>query len=218
MTPSATKSNKSFPILCVMLFIALFSTLNMSAENDGLYKGKPLVALRSNMLYDAALTPDLGVELSMNPRLSLAVEGVWAWWSDHSRNRCWRIYGGWVELRSWLGQRHEQRSLTGHHVGVYGSYHSYDFEFGGKGWQSPQTLGIGVAYGYSLAVSRRLNIDFAIKAGYASGRRISYIPQCGQYVGLSKCNSHYWGVTGLEITLVWFPGRGKSNNPNYLNR
>lgn len=177
---------------------------------------KPVFAIRTNMLYDAILTPDLSVEMEMMPQWSFLAEGVWAWWSRESDNRYWRIYGTWIEVRRWLGGRPQQRVFTGHHVGVYGSFHTYDFEFGHKGWQSPQTFGVGVSYGYSIRLNNRLNLDFGIRAGYSSGSQIKYIPQCGTHVATHHGMRRYFGITGVEVALVWFPGAGKQNNPESL--
>lgn len=187
-----------------------------SARCDDCDDCQPRVAIKTNLLHDVALTPDLGIELSLAKRWSVSAEGVWAWWSNDSRNRYWRIYGGWCEMRYWTGEKSCHRALTGLHVGLYGSMLSYDFEFGHKGWQSPGwTYGVGVSYGYSLPVSPRLNIDFSIRAGYSGGNLVKYHPQCGQYTCTGGGFHRYFGITGLEVTLVWFPGSGKRNNPDY---
>ena len=98
----------------------------------------PRVAVTTNLLHDAALTPDLGLEVSIARRWSVAAEGVWAWWSNARRHRYWRIAGGRLEFRWHPGDAPMKRALTGHHIGIYGSAHTFDFEFGGQGWQSPR--------------------------------------------------------------------------------
>ena len=178
---------------------------------------QPRFALKTNMLYDAIVTPDLGVEMSLARKFSLSVEGVYAWWSKDSAHRYWRIRGAWAEMRYWFGSKSEIRALTGHHIGVYGSAFDYDFEFGPRGWQSPKgTYGVGVGYGYSFRLNGRLNLDLAVKAGYSTGKLIKYKPQCGRYVCTDRSKSHYFGVTGLEITLVWFPGKNTKNKPDFV--
>lgn len=176
----------------------------------------PRVAVKTNLVHDVLLTPDLGIEVSIARRFSLSGEGVWAWWSRSARHRYWRIYGGWLEFRYWLGSLPGRRALSGHHVGVYGSMLEYDFEFGGKGWQSPGlTYGVGVSYGYSFPLNARLNIDVSARVGYSCGELIEYRPQCGTYVCQKHSYNRYFGPTGIEISLVWFPGGGKKNNPVY---
>ncbi len=209
-----SKHIQSIPLRCiaVLIFIIAFMPIDMHGDTVRTNGTTPPFTISTNMLYDAAFTPAVGLELSINPQYSFAAEGVWAWWSRHRRNRCWRIYGCWAEVRRWFGTPSCSRLLTGHHIGVYGSFHSYDFEFGHKGWQSPHTFGMGLAYGYSLKINTHLNIDFGIKAGYASGKRIEYIPQCGTYVSTFRGQHHYFGITGLGISLVWFPTSRESDN------
>ena len=70
------------------------------------------------------------------------------------------------------------------------------------------TYGAGLGYGYSFRISGRLNLDLGIKGGYSAGRQIKYRPECGSYVAVRRSFHQYWGITGVEVTLVWFPGRG----------
>ena len=173
------------------------------------------IALKSNLLHDLAITPDVGVEISFKERYSVSLEGVYAWWGCDTEHRYWRIRGAQLEMRLWFGDKISERAMTGHHIGVYGLVHDYDFEFGGKGWQSPHiTYGIGVNYGYSLRLNSRLNLDLNIQIGYSSGTLVKYKPQCGQYVCTDRSRHRYFGPTGVGVTLVWFPGKGNKNNPN----
>lgn len=175
----------------------------------------PLVAIKSNLLYDAALTPDLGIELSLSRRISVGLESVYAWWSNDRTHRYWRIRGGWLDISWWFGAASRRQRLTGHHVGIYASMHDYDFEFGNKGWQARNpTFGTGFTYGYSFRLNGRLCLDLHLRAGYAGGRVTEYIPQCGTYMCVRKFQSSYWGLTGAGVTLVWFPGHDSTNNPS----
>ena len=69
-------------------------------------------------------------------------------------------------------------------------------------WNSPN-YAMGVEYGYSLPIARRLNIDFTIGVGYWGGKYYTYSPLDGHDV---------WESTKAEISLVWLLGRGNSNN------
>ena len=175
----------------------------------------PRIALKTNLLHDALLTPDIGIEVSLGQRWSASLEGVFAWWSHDASHRYWRIYGGWAEFRFWPGEKPVERALTGHHIGFYASMLTFDFEFGDKGWQSPDfTYGTGISYGYSWALNKRLNIDVSARVGYSTGKLIKYHPQCDTYVCIRHTTQRYLGLTGLEVTLVWFPGRGHKNIPD----
>lgn len=175
----------------------------------------PPVAIKSNLLYDAAITPDLGIEISLSKKISIGMEGVYAWWSNDRKHRYWRIRGGWLDASWWFGNRARQQRLIGHHAGIYLSLHDFDFEFGNKGWQARNPVfGAGLTYGYSFRLSDRLSLDLHLRIGYAGGRVKKYIPQCGAYNSIREYHSNYWGLTGVGVSLVWFPGRGNSNNPS----
>lgn len=209
----------SFPLCHITaILISLCVLFNASGQDVAKFEEScdrcPLVALKSNLLHDAAITPDIGVELSISRRVSVGIEGVYAWWSDSKRNRCWRIRGGWLDVSYWPGKEPLRQRLTGHHIGVYASMHDYDFEFGHKGWQARRpTVGAGLTYGYSFRINGRLSVDLHLRAGYSGGHITEYVPQCGKYFCTRNFHSNYFGITDLGVTLIWFPGRGDTNNP-----
>lgn len=170
-------------------------------------------ALKTNLLHDVVITPDVGAELWFGKeRVSVALESVWAWWSRDARHQYWRVRGGWLEVRRWVGSN--KTAMEGHQVGIYGSMLDFDFEFGGPGVRSPRGVwGAGLSYGYSLPVSPRLHLDFNLRVGYSRGDILKYKPQCGTYVCTGRRDWSYFGPAAVEVTLVWFPGRGAKNRP-----
>lgn len=178
------------------------------------------MAVTTNMLYDALAVPNIGVEFFLGHSWSLAANWAYGWWKNDHRRYYWRIYGGELSLRHWFGKRAIGKPLTGHHIGVYGQTVTYDFEFGGKGQMGGEpggslwdraSFGVGIAYGYSLPIARRLNIDFSIGLGYLGGKYYEYIPIDQCYVWQATKQRHYWGPTKLEVSLVWLIGRENYN-------
>ncbi|MCD8266876.1 MAG: DUF3575 domain-containing protein, partial [Prevotellaceae bacterium] len=135
-------------------------------------------------------------------------------------------YGGDLTLRKWLGKKSKEKPLQGHHLGLYGQMFTYDYQLGGTGHvagkyvygddhigtnEQPWNWGVGIEYGYSLPVAKRLNIDFSIGVGYAGGTTNSYEPESGhEYVTEAKRVS-YIGPTRAEISLIWLIGYGNTN-------
>lgn len=189
---------------------------------SGQSTGHPFyMALKTNMLYDLAAVPNATLEFYIGRNWSVSAGGMYAWWSQHSRNRYWRIYGGEVEVRRWFGRAAERKPLTGHHVGAYLGALTYDFEWGKRGYMGGLPHGTifdrcmivgGVEYGYSLPVSSRLNIDFTIGIGYFGGKYIKYDPVNGKYFEDSEVRLNYFGPTKAEISLVWLLGHGNRNS------
>lgn len=176
--------------------------------------------LRTNMLLDALALPNIGAEFYVGKNLSVVVNWMYGWWDNDHIHRYWRAYGGDLGLRWWFGGKAHEKPLTGHHVGVYAGVVTYDFELGGKGYMGGIPRGTlwdrcqqfaGVEYGYSLPVSRRINIDFTLGVGYLGGEYQEYVPRDSHYLWQSTRRLKWFGPTKAEISLVWLIGCGNFN-------
>lgn len=169
-------------------------------------------ALKSNLLYDALLVPNLSLEASIGSGWTLGAGGMLAWWSKDAKHRYWRIYGGDLEIRKYFGTLSKSKPLQGHHLGIYGDFLTYDFEFGAKGYQSKATYAAGIRYGYSHPIANRLNLDFALGIGYLHSNYKTYVPRDGCYVYQETKKLKWLGPTQAEISLVWLLGKGNTNS------
>lgn len=169
-------------------------------------------ALKSNLLYDALLVPNLALEASIGSGWTLGAGGMLAWWSKDAKHRYWRIYGGDLEIRKYFGTLSKSKPLQGHHLGIYGDFLTYDFEFGAKGYQSKATYAAGIKYGYSHPIANRLNLDFALGIGYLHSNYKTYVPRDGCYVYQETKKRKWLGPTQAEISLVWLLGKGNTNS------
>ncbi len=177
----------------------------------------PYMALRTNLLYDAVLIPNIGLEVALGDHWSLAADWFYNWIHSDEKHLYWQGYGGYLSLRYYFllpNSRDntttlstaEQR-LTGHHVGIYGLGMTYDVEFGGRGYQAARFgFGGGIEYGYSLPVAPSLTLDFNLGVGFQGGEYKVYQPTddgTGHYVWLATRKRRWWGPTKAEISLKW---------------
>lgn len=171
------------------------------------------MALKTNMLCDAMLVPNIGMEFHLGSNYSLSANWMYAWWKNDNKNFYWRTYGGDLAIRKYFGPRAKQNLLTGHHLGVYGQIVTYDLLLGnrtgilGDKW----SYAAGVEYGYSLPVAKRLNIDFSIGVGYLTGEYKEYLPIDDCYVWQKTKNRKWVGPTKAEVSLVWLIGKGAAD-------
>lgn len=181
------------------------------AENP--HAPKPFyMVLKTNLLYDVALVPNIGAEFYLGNGWSLGANWMYAWWKNDKHHNYWRIYGGGLDIRKYFGKAADKKPLTGHHLGLYSHMVTYDFELGGTGFLSNLSYGGGVEYGYLLPVGRRLNLDFGAGVGYLGGEYKKYIPDQNCYVWQSTHKRHWFGPTKAEISLVWLIGKGNYND------
>lgn len=178
------------------------------------------MSLKTNLLYDALAVPSVGVEFYVGRGLSVGADWMYAWWSKERRHRYWRIYGGDINLRYRFGHAAKAKPFTGHFVGVYAGAFTFDFEFGGTAYMGGRPghnlwnrciLNVGVEYGYSLPIGRRLNLDFAVGVGYIGGKVEKFRPEDGYYIWEKTAMRHWFGPTKAEVSLVWLLGRGNTN-------
>lgn len=172
-------------------------------------------SLKTNLVYDAMLLPNLAFEFSLPKRWSIQVGGKWSWWNTPTtHHNCWRIQVVDLELRKWLGGK-ERTPLTGFNVGAYAMAGTYDVRFGGKtGNLSNMSRSFGLAAGYATPIGKRLNLEFSLGAGYLGGKYYTYTydekRDVFPWTGTKRRN--YLGLTKLEVSLVWLPGSGTNKN------
>lgn len=191
------------------------ASTDFDVELTPLPESKFHFALKTNMLFDAALVPNIGFEASFGRSWSLTADWMFARWSKESSHRFWHINGGEIEIRRWLNcppPGGYAPWLSGHHFGLYAQTFTYDIALssdkGQKSSGSP-SYGFGISYGYSLPVSRSLNIDFTIGVGYVGGTYEKYHYDDGCYVWNSTNKRKYIGPSRAEISLLYIFGRQK---------
>ena len=162
------------------------------------------IALRTNLLYDAALIPTIGAEFDLGKLWSIGFDYNGSWFYSVSRHRYWQTIGGYLMLRRYLKADDEGRPFMGHHFGVYGQLLTFDIEFGDKGWQGAYpNWGGGIEYGYSAWLSNRLNIDFSIGIGYLRLKYKEYDPDGDSFKWRGTYRRNWWGPTKAEVSLKW---------------
>lgn len=164
----------------------------------------PLYALKTNLLFDAALAPNVEVEVPFGRDREWSVMGeVWFPWDVwHHNSRAYEILTIGLELRRWLGSC--RPLLTGTFVGLYAAGGKYDLEWSSVGDQGEFTS-LGATFGHSWAISSRLNIEASVSAGFYGGPRRHYHGEFSDTHLIWKRNAHdtYVGPTKAKISLVW---------------
>ena len=171
------------------------------------------LALKTNLLYDAVLIPNIGVEVSLGKQWTASADWFYTWFSSDNRHRYWQGYGGYLTVRRYFANHstfHIPHSTfpTGHHLGAYVLGLTYDVEWGGRGYQADHFgFGAGLEYGYALPISNRLLLDFSLGIGFQDGEYKEYEPQGNRYVWQATRQRHWFGPTKAEVTLKWLLGK-----------
>ncbi|MBQ7414161.1 MAG: DUF3575 domain-containing protein [Prevotella sp.] len=183
---------------------------------------RPWLALKTNMLFDLLLTPNVEVEVPIGQRWSVMVED-WFPWLLHNKGRnlsigryitpgndmktsAYEVLTVGVELRYWYSRVCPQSRprLTGPFLALYYANGKYDIERNSKGDQG-EFNSVGVTWGYSWPLARHWNLEASVSAGYLWGPRRHYEGEYNdthliwKYTGRTS----YIGPTKLKLSIVW---------------
>lgn len=193
--------------LSLLFLLPLQETGAQAQEVYRMESAPAAVMLRTNGLYDLALSPNIGLEVQTDLGLAWQLDYVGAWWNSRRGNRYYSNYGLQTEIRYYPESHRKPMPYGGHHIGLYGQMATYDFEFGGKGYMSrdlDKSFGLGVAYGYSLPIGRRWSLDLTGGLGWFRTTYDVYHPDgMGGYEYDETHKRNWFGLTRLEAAFVW---------------
>lgn len=163
-----------------------------------------VLSIKTNFLYDAALVPNVGMEINLYKNFTVYGDIMYAGWNLPSKHVYWNLYGAQAGARKYFGKAASERSFTGHHAGVYCLALAYDLQAGNLGQQTPSlNIGAGVEYGYSFPVSPGFNIDLELGIGYLGGQYYEYVIEDGHYTWRGTIQRGWFGPSKASISIVW---------------
>lgn len=175
------------------------------------------VAVKTNSLYWATATPNMGFEFAMGDRWTFEIAGGYNPWTlDKESNIKAKHFLVTPEFRYWFCE-----SFQGHFIGINGNYTQfnvggilvpelfYEVESEGyflddlqyrrsQGWAA----GAGITYGYAWPISRRWNMEFTLGIGwwYTEYDRFE-AKVCGMFQ--DSVSRHVFGLTDLGLSFIY---------------
>ncbi len=176
-----------------------------------------IVGVKTNALYWATATPNIGFEFALADRWTVELAGGWNPWTlDVQENIKAKHFLVTPEIRYWFCE-----SFNGHFIGINGNY--TQFNVGGilipevfykvdsngifldrlqysrsEGWAA----GAGITYGYAWPISRRWNMEFTLGLGLWYSMYDSYETRpCGLFSGSNL--GKVFGPTDLGLSFIY---------------
>lgn len=176
------------------------------------------LAVKSNLLYDATTTPNLGLEVGIGRKTTVQLFYGLNPWTFHSADGQERKAKHWMlmpEYRWWTCSR-----FNGHFIGAHlmgGQFNAGNVDlplpggfFSGANLRSEARdyrfqgtfAGLGVTYGYQWILARHWNLEAEIGVGYNHVWYNRYAcGDCG--AKLNSGNTNYIGITKLGISVLY---------------
>lgn len=183
----------------------LFALLALMTTNA--YSQK--FAVKSNLLYDATTTFNLGMEIGLAKKWTLDISGNYNPWKfgddcneTITRTKHWMVQ---PELRYWTCEK-----FNGHFFGLHGHYADYNvggFKFLSDNMEKNRyqgnLYGAGLSYGYQWLLSNRWSMEAVIGAGWAHMEHDKYPCACCGTPSTDK-SKDYFGVTKVALSIIYF--------------
>lgn len=176
------------------------------------------LAVKTNLLYDATSTPNLGLEYRVSGRNTVNLVYGYNPWSFSSESHGRRMARHWVlmpEYRWWTCVPY-----SGHFFGVHALGGEMNVQnvalpipgvfFGGDNLTRQARdhryqggfAGVGATYGYQWALSRHFNLEAEIGVGYGHVWYDKY--SCGECGVREKSGeTNYAGITKLGLSIMY---------------
>ena len=196
------RCNLSYKLRGFFFLLVVFSVASVWGQD--IRSADSPVGIKSNLLYDATATMNLGAEFRLGRRTSLDVPLSWNPW-QFSNNRKWKHVLVQPEFRLWT-----KETFSGHFFGLHAHYAYYNVgnlpkpfsenmrQSRYEGWLA----GVGVSYGYRWSFSQHWGLEATIGVGYAYLDYDKYpCHKCGEK--LKSDTKNYFGPTKVGVSLIY---------------
>lgn len=218
-----------FVLTLMLVFAGLFSlraqvparSFKESADSSRT-ESKPLFALHTNLLYDAAgavvgfhvFPVSVGYQIPIGRHWSIysnyLITLPWRAWNnnaDAAELMHWDLHARWYPGGSFtrpFRQKENRQVLDGWYVYAGAGMGYYDFERDAKGYQGEELLGT-IGLGYSIPLGKSWNLDIGLGIGPLYSRYRYYIGRSNnehlvyQYSG----SFSYFGITDARVSISY---------------
>ena len=183
--------------LALLLFLTI--TWPLASQN---------IALKSNLIYDATATLNLGVEARFAPKWTVDLSGNYNPFS-FGGNKKWKHWMLQPEVRYWFCEAFNSHFIGAHLLGgVFntGNVNAPSFLSifpTDKGYRyEGEYFGAGLSYGYHHILSPRWSLEYSLGLGWVHSNYDKYdCPHCGDHI--KSDTKDFFGVTKAAVSLIY---------------
>lgn len=173
-----------------------------------------VVGIKTNLVNDILLSPNLGLEFGLAPKWTLQLTGEYNDWEIKGKDKTtphqWKHWFATIEPRYWFCERY-----AGHFISINAIGGEYDFghigfktKFLNNGFRDLNThrykgwgVGAGFNYGYAWPVAKHWNIEAEIGIGWIWTKYDKY--KCSDGSKTDSGYHNYVGPTKLAVNVEY---------------
>lgn len=169
---------------------------------------RPVVAVKTNLAYWAAVAANLEAEFYFAKRWSATVEGVYTSWDMNLYKKHYAVNEISPEVRYWTGRKSGQ--YRGFYIGVYGHVGQFDYMFANQTTgNTGDYYGGGISLGAYLPFTRHFGMELGLRGGFVHADYDRYYYEAPHYMYRNSKVTNYFGPTGAKVSLVYRFGLGR---------
>lgn len=182
----------------------------MKTPHEPMVLIRPLVSVKTNLAYWAAVAANVEVEFYFAKRWSAAVEGVYTDWNMNLYKKHYAVNEISPEIRYWTSRKAGQ--YRGLYIGVYGHVGQFDYMFKNEATgNTGDYYGGGISLGGYLPFTRHFGMELGLRGGFVhAGDFDRYYYDAPHYMFKSSHSANYIGLTGAKVSLVYRFGLGNT--------
>ncbi len=195
------------------------------------HRYKPLMAVKTNLLFDAVLVPNVEIEVPLGrrgnwSRWSIMGEMWFPWWrfshnpdgdvnpylrpDQRPTRKSLEMLTGGLELRYWMLPRcnGHRPLLSGTFIGLYAAGGKYDLEWNSEGSQG-EFISAGITVGHSWTIGRHWNLELSASGGFIHTPYRYYEAEFDDTHLIYRYNKtkNLIAPTKLKLSLVYILGK-----------
>lgn len=178
-------------LMMVLLLSPALSLVTEAQSPDSDRVPQRRIALRTNLLYDATLSPNIGVDVRVDSTWTVGLlAGINAWDIDKEKNKKWRHMLFSLRARKFLNDSVFHKGYIETDV-IYSHFNVGNVKFPFGLYKSVRDrrlqgdlVALGGKYGYSWILARnwRIEAEAGVAVGYAWFKEYD-CPHCGTFLG-----------------------------------
>ncbi len=160
------------------------------------------ITVKTNVLFDLAGVPNLGVELPVGRHFSAGVDVAYADW-QYNKEYTLQTSQINLDVNYWFNPR--QKVMSGWFAGAYALY-SGPFDVQWKdGYQGNNLFTAGISAGYSLPLSTYFAVELAVAGGYVYSSEVRHYHLENKHPVWQETRYNFstLSLTKLQVNLVW---------------
>ena len=196
-------------LMMVLLLSPALSLVTEAQSPDSDRVPQRRIALRTNLLYDATLSPNIGVDVRVDSTWTVGLlAGINAWDIDKEKNKKWRHMLFSLRARKFLNDSVFHKGYIEADV-IYSHFNVGNVKFPFGLYKSVRDrrlqgdlVALGGKYGYSWILARnwRIEAEAGVAVGYAWFKEYD-CPHCGTFLG-NDCRIFLLPQLGINVVYI----------------